>query len=504
MNYYPEGIFVWDSWYFYHGGLAHCIHLQYPRPGSRRDERERGALGHAVSQDLITWTTQPTALYRGEPGAYDDCDLWTGCTLQHQGVLYLFYTARCSTENGIINRIALATSVDGVHWEKYPGNPILTPDSEWYCGEGTPAELHVHGWPIVDCRDLCVVPDPNGDGFWGFFAARRPGTTCAETSVIGLCHSHDLIHWKQHPPCFKPDKYACLEVPEVFYLDGKWYMLCLSGNVYGQRNRFSDSGLRTATIYAVADQVQGPYREPDNNVLIGSTSWQGFCAKTLELGGERYLFYTQGESTKDFSYGSVSIPKVLKTDRQGHLLPCYYHGLDRYLGKTCLEGATDVAENNHGQWGTPGEWSTSGDLITGNCKNDWAIQVYEGAGSNFMYTAEIRIGSARSAGLAFRIQGDQVQCGAYVLLIDADEGEILFTKTRDFQRLEARKWRVERDVIYHVRIMAIDAIFNVYIDDVLALQLFQSELSGGRFGLFVEQGTAFFNNVQAVDIIKDL
>ncbi len=502
MNYHPEGLYVWDTWYFFFEGMVHCIHLQQLRPGSTRNEIESGALGHAISKDLVTWETTPTALYRGENGSYDDCDLWTGSVIQKDEELYMFYCARSSKENGTINRIALATSKDSIHWSKFSENPLITPDPQWYYGEANPIELHCHGWPIMDCRDLCVVADPDGEGFWGFFAARKYGSECAETSVIGLCHSSDLIHWKQHPPCYAPEKYACVEVPEVFYLNGKWYMLCLTGNSYGQRNRFSDPDLMHATIYAVADQVQGPYVELDNNVLIGSINWQGFSGKTIGLNGDRYLFYTQGEKISGSHFGTVAIPKILKTDEQGHLFAFYYHGLDHYLGKELIGNVKDNTIENNGQWGSIGQWEIENDTIKGSCRTDWAVNVYESTGNNFMYTADIHVGKARSAGLVFRIQGDNIHSGAYVVILDADEGEVLFSKTRDFPRLEARKWNIERGGTYFIRITAIDAVINIFIDDVLAIQLFHPDFSIGKFGLFVEQGDASFSNVHVSEIFK--
>ena len=269
MNYRPPGISFWDSWFCHHEGITHCIFCQQMNPeelpsGVLGGEfaRERGALGHAISKDLVKWDTLPTALYPGTPGSYDDYDLWNGNLVWHNGNYYLFYTSRSSAEKGTINRISLATSEDALQWKRHPENPISTPDSRWYHGEDNPRRFTRQLWPKVDWRDICVVPDVEGSGFWGFVAARRPAKEIASTSVIALCHSEDLIHWEQYAPCFVPDGYACIEVPEVFFLDGKWYLLCLTGNLYGQHNRSSDNNFGgTTTIYAVADKPQGPYKE---------------------------------------------------------------------------------------------------------------------------------------------------------------------------------------------------------------------------------------------------
>lgn len=502
MNYRPEGLNVGDTWYFHHDGLTHCIHMQQLCRESVLDTMEDGALGHAVSDDLIKWKTMPTALYKGEKASYDDCDLWTGCVIRHEGVLYLFYTARCSDESGI-NRIALAVSKDGFSWEKHSANPVITPDSRWYHGESNPIRLACHSWPIVDCRDLCVVKDEKNGGYWGFFAVRQPGRECTITSVIGLCHSFDLVHWEQHPPCFVPEKYNVVEVPEVFYLDGRWYMLCLTGNVYGQRNRTSDPNLSgLATIYAVSENPQGPYYEMDENVLIGAVGEQGYCSKTVGIEGERYVFYTQQERKGENTFKTVSLPKVLRTDEKGHLSACYYQGVERYLGAPLLDKSIAKEIGNKGQWGSIGQWESREDIIKGFCKTDWALQIYDNEGSNFIYTAQISIADARSAGLVFRVQGEDVYGGAYVILLDAHAQEVLFTKTRNFPRIEVRKWKIDKNRTYDLRIVAIDGIVEAYIDDVLAIQLFHPDFQSGRFGLFVEQGNADFKNIGAFCIDK--
>ena len=76
-------------------------------------------------------------------------------------------------------------------------------------------------------------------------------------------------------------------------------MLCLTGNHYGQRNTTGDPGMEGClTIYAVSDSPVGPFTEPENNVLLGSSQLSGICAKTVLREGERYLFYTQANGEK--------------------------------------------------------------------------------------------------------------------------------------------------------------------------------------------------------------
>ena len=506
MNYHPLGLHVWDTWYLHHEGLTHCFHLQQvrkdgPPAGVLADEfaAERGAIGHAVSRDLVTWETLPTALYRGAPGSYDDHDLWTGCTVFHEGTFYLFYTARSSREKGCVERIALATSTDGIAWNRHAANPVITPDPRWYHGESNPRTHGRQLWPTVDCRDLCVIRDPGGKGFLGFFAARQPAAEIASTAVIGLCRSDDLVHWGQMPPCFAPGRYACIEVPDVFFIGGRWYLICMTGNGYGQRNRTCEPNIAgLATIYAVADRPEGPYREPEHNLLLGAETNQGFCCRTVEVEGSRYLFYTQAERGHGSDFGTVSLPKVLRTGGDGRLLAFYSDRVDAYLREPLLDGLAAAALPDRGQWGSRGRWELNGAALRGTARADWAVRVFERPGSDFVLSTDVALEDARSAGLVFRLRGTNVYEGAYVALLDAEAGEVVLTQLVDFPRVETRRWPVSRRVPHGLKVMAADGFISIFVDDVLAIQLHHLAFDQGRMGLFVEQGSATFSNLRAM------
>ncbi len=60
-------------------------------------------------------------------------------------------------------------------------------------------------------------------------------------------------------------------MPDVYQIDGTWYLTCLTGNRYGNRGFFSDPTVVLGTIYAVAERAEGPYHmHPDDNVLLGA------------------------------------------------------------------------------------------------------------------------------------------------------------------------------------------------------------------------------------------
>jgi predicted GH43/DUF377 family glycosyl hydrolase len=81
-----------------------------------------------LSTDWIKYQGNPV-LDRGVPGSWDSGDVSTGCVLLKDERYMMWYTGGTSSLSSL--RIGLATSEDGVNWVKSASNPVLTvsPDS---------------------------------------------------------------------------------------------------------------------------------------------------------------------------------------------------------------------------------------------------------------------------------------------------------------------------------------------------------------------------------------
>jgi beta-fructofuranosidase len=86
--------------------------------------------GHVKSSDLVYWEYQPIALAPSEP--YDDGGCFSGSAIEHNGLMYLYYTGVVYV--GGVNRQnrhnrkevqCMATSQDGIAFVKHSANPIL-------------------------------------------------------------------------------------------------------------------------------------------------------------------------------------------------------------------------------------------------------------------------------------------------------------------------------------------------------------------------------------------
>ena len=82
--------------------------------------------GHAVSNDLLHWDYLPIALAPSE--TYDNDErggCFSGSAIEWEGKLYLLYTGTIETKDGFVQSQCLAWSEDGIHFEKYEGNPVI-------------------------------------------------------------------------------------------------------------------------------------------------------------------------------------------------------------------------------------------------------------------------------------------------------------------------------------------------------------------------------------------
>ena len=116
--------------------------------------------GHASSADLLEWREEPIALAPGEPGSDDADGIWSGSAVVHDGTLYAFYPGNrwvngVDDKDGKFQTQMLATSTDGVHFEKHgavvpPVNAdardpkVFSHDGRWYMTIGAEVDGRGH------------------------------------------------------------------------------------------------------------------------------------------------------------------------------------------------------------------------------------------------------------------------------------------------------------------------------------------------------------------------
>lgn len=176
--------------------------------------------GHAVSDDLIHWKELPIALYPDQ--TYENSGgCFSGSAVEKDGELYLLYTS-VSQEHGQTQSIA--RSKDGIQFEKYKGNPVITRFPE----EGS-----------EDFRDPKVTW--MYDAYYMVVATGKDGI-----GKILLYKSKDLLRWEYQGVLLEGAEYGpVLECPDFFPFEDKYLLM------------FSQMGRDTKSIIFIYGDFDG-------------------------------------------------------------------------------------------------------------------------------------------------------------------------------------------------------------------------------------------------------
>lgn len=270
-----DGSFLWDSWVLKRPDGAYTLfHLTAPAnpdPNARHDQAQ---IRTAVSKDLHSWVDTGVALPAGPEGAWDDGPIWTGSTLYENGTYYLFYTGR-NRRDGQTQRIGLATSHDGVNWDR-PEKPLLEADSRWY--ETDEASPVYRAW-----RDPYVIKDPESGKYCMFFTAKTKEGDPTFRGCIGMATAEALEGpWEVQPPVLAPESYAQMECPQVIERDGTWYLFFSSAaSDYDPDWAAAVGGAQTGLHCFVADSLTGPYEPLKGHGIVSGTDSNLYATRLL-------------------------------------------------------------------------------------------------------------------------------------------------------------------------------------------------------------------------------
>jgi beta-fructofuranosidase len=308
---------LWDFWLARDGPDYHLFYLQAPRSLEHESLRHWNAsIGHAVSQDLLSWEVLPDALHPGAPGAWDDYSTWTGSVIRHGGLWYLFYTSLSRAEDGRVQRIGAATSEDLIAWERRPENPLITADPEWY-------ELPDRdGGRGQSWRDPWVFRHPETGEFHAYITARVKHGPLDGRGVIAHARSADLIRWEVLPPVTEPGFFYDMEVSQLVELRGRYYLLFCSPASWHSALRRAQTGLEpvTGTHYLVAEGPLGPFRYSTHEFLSGDPVGLHYAGKLVQGPDGGCLFLAWRNFAPDGSFlGDLIDPIPVEVDAQGDL-----------------------------------------------------------------------------------------------------------------------------------------------------------------------------------------
>jgi len=310
---------IWDFWLAQDGRGYHVFYLQAPRSLGDPDLRHWNvSVGHAVSQDLRDWRVLPDALHPSEESsdAFDNYTTWTGSTIYYRGIWYLLYTGARREEEGLVQRIGLATSPNLDDWEKHPDNPLIVADPRWY--ELLDPDLwHDQAW-----RDPWVFRHPEEGDFHAYITARSNQGPADGRGVIAHARSDDLVHWEVQPPVTKPGSYGHMEVPQMVTIGGRHYLLfSVRGSIHSSRRRKeTERQPFTGVHYLSADNPLGPFPMVSDELLVGDEVGSLYAGKLVQDPEEAWVMLATRMHGPDGDFvGALSDPMPVTVSEAGAL-----------------------------------------------------------------------------------------------------------------------------------------------------------------------------------------
>ena len=471
-----------DSFCIKKDGLWYVYSLLYGR-----------GIGVAVSPDLVSYEDRGLAI-KHDPGTWEGGTVYSGDVFLWKDKYYMLYSASGPRS---INGIGLAESEDLLTWEKYPENPVLIyPCARWY--EGT-TEDAVRGG--ISCRDVSVISDASiDDWIYCCFTASTGRGDYYRRGCIGLARSRNLRDWEYLPPLFAPGLYSAMEVPRVFRLAGKWFLIWLTCPWYGFRTD-EDLGQRaynwdeTMIHYAIADNPLGPYRMPEDPTLfrgsfspdvIGPVEEEGQVMLTCAMNKQ------QGEESRGRSWGGIipAMPVRLAEGKSDKLEVCFPDRLRRYFSESLA--VLDQLRTNTQEEQT-NDVAKEGNNISFDFTSLRLVELSEVTGCDLIVELDCRVEKGR-VGLVTRYDPESRDgCG---MLVDPHRRELqfaelapMYAKGMILKVLERHKITSQIAPSFKLSVISSRDYQLVFVDGVLAGTYSFARREAGAVSLIMENAT---------------
>ncbi|KAI5651679.1 sucrose-6-phosphate hydrolase [Phthorimaea operculella] len=218
--------------------------------------------GHVKSKDLVTWEQLPVALIPEE----EQC--FSGSAVVDGDNLTLIYTANIEIPNEISNQSQyLAFSSDGVHFEKYEGNPVIAA-----APNGSPDFRDPKAWKY--------------EGFWYVVIGSK---TDDNRGRVLLYRSVDMINWEFLTVLAESDGSLgyMWECPDFFELDGKFVLLMSPQGIEPEGDRYKNVH---QTGYIIGSFNYNTFEfVPEVDFQEMDYGHDFYAAQTTENKGRRYV-----------------------------------------------------------------------------------------------------------------------------------------------------------------------------------------------------------------------
>jgi predicted GH43/DUF377 family glycosyl hydrolase len=251
-------------------------------------------IGFAKSVDGITWEVYSSnPVLSPEAGKWDAYTVLAPYVIRENGQYKMWYTG-CATAQ-LLYRIGYATSSDGINWARHTSNPVFEPGTA--------------NWESASVAYGCIMPYANGYKMW-----YSGGSSSWSETAIGYATSLDGITWERYtgnPVLLSGTSGQWDHIvfgPRVLYIDNSYYMYYT-----GEINLYQSDKIGLATSSDGLVWTKYPY----NPVLNPSTGqWDGsrIILGSVFMENNTFKMHYSGTNGSSFSIGlatSLFSPPIL-------------------------------------------------------------------------------------------------------------------------------------------------------------------------------------------------
>ncbi|MBN1468780.1 MAG: glycoside hydrolase family 32 protein [Fusobacteriaceae bacterium] len=321
FHFVPEIGWINDpNGFCFYQGKYHLFYQYYPYDIKWNDMH----WGHAVSEDLTTWEHLPVAMANDTIADANGC--FSGSSIEKDGKLHLLYTGNInpnmgfkSNLNEMIQHQCLAISEDGINFQKYANNPVI---SQY--------DLP-NGYIKTDFRDPKVIEK---DGTYFVVIA---GKNSYGRGDILLYKSNDLIKWNFISIVYKtvPDENIMIECPDLFSIDGKEILMF---SVMACNEEFEkEVGNKTEYIIGTLNFENGSFDIEHKDIMdyghsfYAPQSMEDKKGRRISIGWMKKWVYKTLTPPEELGWnGMMSLPRLLSI-QNGMIIQKPFVGINNYF-----------------------------------------------------------------------------------------------------------------------------------------------------------------------------
>ena len=297
---------IWDPWILKDGDVYRLFYLV----GSKTEYPwfKVAAIHGAISADMRHWKSLGVILEPEPANAWESGRMLAGFAYKEDGVYYLFYSA--AGKNDIWDEsIGLATSIDGLYWQRYSTQSFLKPDDRnlWY-GKYEKSLKNGDSFQHFHWRDPYIVKEYKTGKYYMFIcAASKERETMKFRGCVGLAVANKITGpYELLPPAAVPvvggkneSPYIEMERPQVIYKNGKYHLFfsCWSQNLNPKWvQKVGWEKLTNSSVYwYISDNLAGPFTPVSDKPVVKGSERTGMYGTNF--------FPVSDKPEKLFAYG---------------------------------------------------------------------------------------------------------------------------------------------------------------------------------------------------------